>query len=333
MRKFLILILLLVFVPDINAKSYYLPNADLRYEILPDGTVLAEEKISFQFSGAYTFAYRVFPRGEWQIGDFRAYDVTIGKKELQVARSGSSDGDKHTWYYNAINERKTFLLTYSIHGGFKAYDDAGEFYWKVWGDGWAASLQNLYGEITLPSAVNDPKEVYTWGHPELKGKIAMLDNRRVIFQTFNIPANRWVEVRTVFPRDLLSGTSGAIRVQGAGLQKIIDEEKRWKDSQLFDSAIIDALLPAIFFVFAVLIIIGIGVMRLASKTNPIRKIFSLIFTLLIGAYFTFMIADTVGGSVKWNYLELLGFIILEGAVFAGAWQFFGKEPDVPNESI
>lgn len=35
----------------------------------------------------------------------------------------------------------------------------------------------------------DANEIYSWGHPELNGKIGVIDNQKLVFQVLNVPAN------------------------------------------------------------------------------------------------------------------------------------------------
>ncbi|MEM0360658.1 MAG: DUF2207 domain-containing protein, partial [Candidatus Diapherotrites archaeon] len=222
----LLLVLLFILLSQAWAKSYSLEKAELYYKIEPDGLVKAEEKITFNFSGDFSFAYKDFAQGNWTYGTARVFDITSGTPiELKTDWNKGEFGQRLTWYYSAHNERKTFKIEYTVSRAVKAYSDVGEFYWKVWEEGWDNSLGEIIGYIELPGTVNDAKEVFSWGHPELNGKIGLLENKKLLFQAFNIPANQWVEIRIAFPRYLLSSTKNAAEIGSPGLQKIIEEEK------------------------------------------------------------------------------------------------------------
>jgi len=207
------------------------------------------------------------------------FDITSGKVlQFEVLDYGSDTRVK--WYYNAENEKKTFLINYKLSNAVKAYDDVGEFYWKVWGEGWDHGLGELYGKIELPGEVENAKDVYSWGHPEINGKIGLVENRKLVFQAFGIPRGQWVEIRMLFPVELLESREQAIVVAGPGLEKIIEEEKNWAMPVDFFE-----FLPAIVFgIFALVFVLIFVVSVLVPKKSALvgKSIGTLSFVIWAG---------------------------------------------------
>ncbi|MDO8624609.1 MAG: DUF2207 domain-containing protein, partial [Candidatus Diapherotrites archaeon] len=132
-----------------------------------------------------------------------------------------------------------------------AYDDVGALTWKVWGDGWDPGVGTLSGEIVYPKPVSDPAQIYSWGHPQLDGKIGLVENRRLLFEIHNVPSHQWVEIRTAFPRDQLDAVPAyAIVKNEAGLEKIEQEEK----NNAFKDQVHAALLPVIVLAYLAFLI-------------------------------------------------------------------------------
>lgn len=235
-----------------SAKSYSLDKAELYYKVMPDGLVEAREEITFDFSGSFSYAYRDIPNGEWQLSDIKVYDTTAGREALPFTVSLHGSDRRIQWNFSAEDESRTFSVEYRLSNAVRAYDDVAEFYWKVWGEGWDHRLAELYGEIELPGQVRDAKEVYSWGHPEVNGKIGLLDNRKLIFQAFGIPAGQFVEIRTVFPVELLESRENAVQITGQGLESIVAEEKAWAEENNFDFGYFLGLLLALVLAEAVL---------------------------------------------------------------------------------
>jgi len=206
----------------------------------------------------------------------------------------------------------------------KAYDDVGEFYWKVWGEGWEHRLGELYGEIELPSEVQDAKDVYSWGHPEINGKIGLVENRTLIFQAFGIPSGQWMEIRVLFPVELLESGENAVGVAGPGLEKIIEEEKNWAMPVDFFEFI-----PVIFLGFFILVIVLIFIGKVLAPAK------SALIGRVIGIGFFVIWAGVMGvGIAQLIRLDLLIiFILAEAALFALVWHFFGREPYVDLQAI
>ncbi|OGJ21404.1 hypothetical protein A3K73_09235, partial [Candidatus Pacearchaeota archaeon RBG_13_36_9] len=252
---FVLIILLLSFV---NAKSYSLEHAEINILVNQDGSLEINETIEFNFVGDFSYAYRDFEFYVGTIEDIKVYDVTnsIVLLSSDITSTGAHK-QQLKWYYSASNERKRFLISYKLKNSLNVYKDITEFYWKIWGNGWAYPLKEISGTFELPAAVSNPKDVYTYGHPQLNGKIAILENKTVIFQAFNIPSNQWVELRVLFPSSLLSNPLFVNKINADGLEKIIQEENNYASKKSSNANYLNISLAtlAIIIVIAPLILI------------------------------------------------------------------------------
>jgi len=235
----------LLFFSLASAKDYSLDRAEIKMMIGEDGLVSVEENITFNFSGQFSFAYRDIPYGQWNVKNVSVWE---NETPLQFENIDQGDSQRINWHYSAFNETKTFTIKYEIENAVTAYNDIAELNWKVWGEGWEKPLKEIEGFIELPMEVKDSNEVYSWGHPELNGKIGLLEDKRVIFQAFGIPKGQWVEIRLVFPRKYLPETTYALVSRGNGLEKIIAEENAWKAQEDSRNAIL-GMLPFLFLIF------------------------------------------------------------------------------------
>ena len=345
MRKenaYVLFLLLLIFTFAFS-KSYSLDKAELYYKIQQDSSITVEERITFNFNGSFSYAYRTFPSGSYEIQSFEVYDISSGKEvKLSVDKSYESGREKYTWHYSATNERKTFLLRYKLLKALKVYDDVAEFYWKVWGSDWSVPLKEIYGYIELPDKVDDANKVYVWGHPEINGKIGLIENKKVLFQAFNIPARQWVELRVVFPKELLKGMDNAQIVPGAALQRIIEEEKNWAqnskvrretDQKFFNEFFFTIFIISVAPLLIIIIFFMITLARLthSEKLNKTVRAVSLFLFLLLMLLSFFPFSTNLGSSV--NLMTVLIFAIVEVLLFVFVWFFFGKEPQVFIPSI
>jgi len=333
-----VLFLLLLIFTFAFAKSYSLDKAELYYKIQQDSSITVEERITFNFNGSFSYAYRTFPSGSYEIQSFEVYDISSGKEvKLSVDKSYESGREKYTWHYSATNERKTFLLRYKLLKALKVYDDVAEFYWKVWGSDWSVPLKEIYGYIELPDKVDDANKVYVWGHPEINGKIGLIENKKVLFQAFNIPARQWVELRVVFPKELLKGMDNAQIVPGAALQRIIEEEKNWAqnskvrretDQKFFNEFFFTIFIISVAPLLIIIIFFMITLARLthSEKLNKTVRAVSLFLFLLLMLLSFFPFSTNLGSSV--NLMTVLIFTTAEVLLFVFVWFFFGKEPRV-----
>ncbi|MFH1544614.1 MAG: DUF2207 domain-containing protein, partial [archaeon] len=129
---FLLILFLLCILSFVNAKSYSLDKAEVNVKINEDGLVKAEEKISFNFSENFSFAYRDIPKGSWQLSNVEVFE---GNRPVRFELINQGGDWRVKWYYSAENEVRTFTIKYELRKAVTAYNDVGEFNWKVWGEG------------------------------------------------------------------------------------------------------------------------------------------------------------------------------------------------------
>ncbi|VAW08834.1 hypothetical protein MNBD_ACTINO01-244, partial [hydrothermal vent metagenome] len=119
-------------------------------------------------------------------------------------------------------------MSYTMTGLAVAYDDVIDVNMQVWGDQWAVGNYELTARVILPEGAEE-SDVYVWGHPyDVDGSTSLGDDGvSPSLTAYDIPPERWVELRTAFPTDLLTSTDGARRVSGDGLDTILTEELRF----------------------------------------------------------------------------------------------------------
>lgn len=328
-KKFLlILIFSLILLSGLaSAKSFSLDSANVEFVINPNGSVSVTEFITFNFSGSFTYAYRDLPIGSWEYQDFKVFDET---EELRFDTSNNGNTVRYKWYYSATNEIKTFKMTYTILGAVNKYSDVGEFYWKVWQEGWDRKLGELNGFILFPSPVKDANEIYSWGHPQINGKIGVLDNQKLIFQAFNIPSYQWVEIRTAFPSSMLTMP---LTSNTPELQRIITDENNYVVPTSFSDEFMpfeDLLIfGSTLFMFGLIFIIVIAMVITQSFAPNLATKLSLVVTIIVMMVFFLPFILLMGI----NYWLILPAILVQLIIFVACWHFFGREPIVRYKNI
>ncbi|MCK4670885.1 MAG: DUF2207 domain-containing protein, partial [Nanoarchaeota archaeon] len=221
-KKILVLIFLIAILGFASAAAFSFQSASNDYMINSDGSISVTERMSITFYEKFKEGYREIPLNGIQISEIEVYS---GNNKLIHRTKNISNGIEISWNLSGASS-ESFRINYKLKKALKVYDDVAEFNAKVWGDQWNVGLGKLSGRIELPGKVNNPEEVYTFGHPQFEGAIRLQNNEDVVYEIYNIPANQWAEVRVVFPRRLLTSTSGALMVAGNGLEKILAEENQ-----------------------------------------------------------------------------------------------------------
>ena len=226
--------------PSAAAKEFSLPRARVVARIDAHGAVHVTEYLTYSFSGSFSGGYREIPlrRGE----EITNISVKEGNKSYRSGASAElgSDGDPDTfgvkdlgdaarivWHYIAIDERRTFAVSYTLKNFAVAHDDVVEVNLQVWGDEWSVGLQLLRAQMLLPPERPAPGDVRVWGHPaRVEGATELVPKGAgASLYAIDVPPQQWVEMRMTFPRSVLRSTRHARVAGGAAFADILAEEQ------------------------------------------------------------------------------------------------------------
>lgn len=232
------------------AGAFGLPRADVAATVAPDGSLLVKETITE--TGFFHGMYRDIPlkKGESvdQIGlaeggtpYTRGGSTALGSIDTPGTFNFESSASRVrvVWHFNAAGEARTFTLSYRFRGVAKAYDDVVDVNLRVWGDQWDAPVDDLTASLQLPRALAFGPSYRVWGHPPWVNGTVREHEKGTTLRALGVPAHQWVELRTVFPRNLLASTAGAQVEKGAGLEKILAEEHASRTSYESDRKHLD----------------------------------------------------------------------------------------------
>ena len=145
-----------------TGKFYRLTHAQVDGTLGSDGALTVSERITFEFHGNFSGAYRDIPLADDQT--FENIGVREGAHRLRLRRqhrarrlrparhlrrgrrarrAAASAYLRIVWHYSATDEARMFHIHYRFPGLTKAYADAVDVFWQVWGDDWKGSLDTL----------------------------------------------------------------------------------------------------------------------------------------------------------------------------------------------
>ena len=151
-----------------------------------------------------------------------------------VERRG--DTMRIVWYFDARDQTRAFTISYTLQGVAVAYDDVVDVNLKVWGDQWAQPLSRLVAIETAPGKI-----LRAWGKPVwVRGDVEIVGTRATL-RAVNVPAEQFVELRTLIPRTAFSSTTGMRVERGNALDRIVEEERADAERYQEDRDRIDAL--------------------------------------------------------------------------------------------
>ena len=212
------------------AKSFTLPQADVRAGREERQRSLVDERITYAFSGPFTGGYRDIPlrKGEsiamsrsrerhgYRPGAVRSSAVIHPPGTYGVLISATA---RIVWHYSASDELRTFQLHYTLKELAVAYDDVVDVNLHVWGNEWRPLGQ-------LPATYDRAGP----GRPrpgDIPSTCAATSARRPtrVLRALDVPARQFVELRALFPRSAFTSTAGMQVVRGRRPAKIVAEER------------------------------------------------------------------------------------------------------------
>ena len=126
------------------------------------------------------------------------------------------------------SDTRQYQISYKVIDVIAKYNDYSELYWKFIGDDFEISADKVNGEIILPNNAINKEDIRVWGHTEdLNGEIYVTDLNKIEFSINDYYGGKYVEVRTLFPREMISSTNRQYNY--SVLETVIEEETRWAE--------------------------------------------------------------------------------------------------------
>ena len=221
-----------------QAKSFHIAGADVAIEVQSDGAVVVTENLTFDFDGSFSGAYR-----DVEVGAGQTFELVSVSDESGAYQPGGCTvlgcssppgtfgvenrfGDARiVWHHSSNDELRTFQIVYRMTGLVEAHDDIADLFVQVWGDEWSVRADQVTARVDLPEGA-DAGEVLVFGHPfGVDGETSLgSDGVSPSLVASGVSPNQFVEIRVVFPRSLLTSTTGAVELPGAGRDDILAEE-------------------------------------------------------------------------------------------------------------
>ncbi len=229
----LITILFLFILTAVQAKSYSMEWIDIKAMIMDDGSMKIEETRTYDFRGQFSWAdYRLPLKNLGAIRDFELSEGNIIYQENRSENPGTymmdigRDEMYLRWFYRASNEKRSFILRYTITDAVTVYNDVAELYYKFVGESNAKRIGSVNVSIALPHPAHSD-EVRAWAHGPLWGTIEFADG--ILKMDISLlPAQTFWEARVALPTSWVPNAQK--RIDQNRLQQILDEEERWAAS-------------------------------------------------------------------------------------------------------
>lgn len=223
-----------VFPSSTYAKSYSIVSDEFVFRLASDRSVEVREELTYFFDGSFTWADMWIPLTVESAGVQKAvtienFSITASDGSPVTVDYGLQSDDRFEvkWSYSAMNEQKTFIITYTIQNAVTKHQDIAEFYWKVIGEDWDIGHNNVNVKVVLPQSVHSADEVLVYGHGPLNGQSSR-DTQVAAFSAEYVGVGEFMEVRTLFPSRLVDGAPDGSLTK----DEIVAEEARYVEETI-----------------------------------------------------------------------------------------------------
>ena len=243
---FIFLFIFLSFTPSAKADDdsrLYLDKLKFDINVNEDGSMDVVETWNIDISHVNTL-YKTFETDKEKftsIENVQVKDITADKEFSQINQEmyhvtkdcyyalTNSKGDfEIAWGVGFDNSyaTRTYEISYTVKDAIGKYNDYAELYWQFIGKDFEVDADKITGKITLPDKAGAEDDIKVWGHTEnLNGEIYVTDTDEVKFQLENFDAGRYVEIRVLFPTEIV--TSSGRTYNEDRYDNAVREERKW----------------------------------------------------------------------------------------------------------
>ncbi len=155
----------------------------------------------------------------WHLDKDSYYGLKNDNGDFEIAWGVGLDNGKET---------RKYKISYKVNDVISKYNDYAELYWQFIGTDFEIDAKKLTGTIILPGKVKNKEDIKVWGHTEdLNGEIYATDLDKIEFEINNFRTGRYVEIRTLFPTELINEANKLYNKEILGA--VIKEETKWVD--------------------------------------------------------------------------------------------------------
>ena len=244
----LFLSILLFLSISFHNKSYaslYLNNLNFDVQVNSDASMNVTEIWDIHISETNTL-FKTFKTDKTKYSEIKDVTVTDITNSNEIAFNKINNLMYHVTkncYYGLINNdgnfeiawgvgldnssaTRKYMIQYKVENAIAKYNDYAELYWQFVGNDFEIDSSKITGKIRLPMQATSKDNIKVWGHTEgLNGEIYATSSDTVEFEINKFKSGRFVEVRTLFPSDMISYSTRTFYENR--LESVVAEETVW----------------------------------------------------------------------------------------------------------
>ena len=225
--------------------SLYLNNLNFDVQVNSDASMNITEIWDIDIEETNTL-FKTFKTDKTKYSEIKDVTVTDITNSNEIAFNKINNLMYHVTkncYYGLINDdgnfeiawgvgldnssaTRKYMIQYKVENAIAKYNDYAELYWQFVGNDFEIDSSKITGKIRLPMQAESSDNIKVWGHTEgLNGEIYATSNDTVEFEINKFKSGRFVEVRTLFPSDMISYSTRTFYENR--LESVVAEETVW----------------------------------------------------------------------------------------------------------
>lgn len=188
---------------EAQVKSYSFPLVEMELFVFKDGRIQITEYRTYDFKGSFSWANRQIPTYSVDaVTDILVSELNTTYTEGYLEEPGSFNVVKKNgywdvkWYYNARNEKRTFIITYTLEGVLKTGDKWSELYYNYLDNAWNKPTERFQATIFFESEAGS--NMYFWNSAFDMVEIKTYQGKAVL-KAQNLGKRDVIQARMVFP--------------------------------------------------------------------------------------------------------------------------------------
>lgn len=277
------LLVLILPMRSVQAKSYEIINYDVTVDIVEDGSAYFKEKITYDFEGDFNgFLFDLDYEPHETPTDLLVKVEEVGKEPVIISRDNSQTSGTYevedtgtylnfTVYKPVEDQALTVVYEYRIPDMVTNYNDIAQFNRKVIGGAWEDVLYDVDIRISLPHPV-EPGELQAWAHGDATGQVTIENDQFVDLSLDANPAETFVEANVIFPTYVTFDNTN--QVEEDRLQTILANEaslQREQEAQRERFLLISIILGIIGPIFTLFVLWWLRKKYMQTNPNPYQE--------------------------------------------------------------
>ena len=141
-----------------------------------------------------------------------------GKYTFARGREAGGDVFNIEMYFQAKDEKRSFVIEYLVLDVVRVHTDVAELYWQFLGGNRSVATDSMTVTLQIPAGAS-PEQVKVWGHGPLRGEVKKLSATQLRWETTDLPKDRFLEGRVVFPPACGRGAATCLQAPSTALDR------------------------------------------------------------------------------------------------------------------